>query len=295
LGDDALAVSSPRAFDGHAAASGDARAHALVLFSGGGQVSAVVPTARFAAAKSRLAKALCHPWVGAALGRWYHDEIPDRRGCTIRTPAPVAPYVKALLFWGLYESGEVRFVRQYLRRDLDVVELGASIGVVGSHVARGLEPGRRLICLEANPRLVPLLEKNVRLNAPGVALAVVNAAISYAGEPVVELTLGESNLAGAVGRQGTERVRVPATTLSSIVRDHQLREYCLVSDIEGAEGGLIRHDAAALEGCRQIIIELHEAQVDGRQLSPAELAAALVAIGYQARAQYGPVYVFERP
>jgi FkbM family methyltransferase len=253
-----------------------------------------VTHARFARTKAAVARALIHPLVGAAVGRLYRDRIPDRHGCIIRTPAPVTAAVKALLFWGMYESAEVRFVRRYLRRDLDVVELGSSIGVVGSHVARSLSPGRKLVCVEANPHLLAVLEQNVRLNAPAAAVSIVNAAISYDGGAQVELTLAETNLASSVGGQGGERVAVPTTSLSRLLGEQGIGEFCLISDIEGAEGGLIENDAAGLSRCAQIIIELHDSHLGGKPVSPTELAGAIEARGYRRRAQYGPVHVFER-
>jgi FkbM family methyltransferase len=257
-------------------------------------LSGLVSRAPLGAAKSLAARALCHPIVGTIVGRWYKDEIPDRRGCTIRTPPPVAPAVKAMLFWKMYESAELRFVEAHLRSDLDVLEVGASIGVVGAHIARRLGEKRKLVCVEANPSLMSILEENVRSNAPRATLSFKNAAISYSGAPDVELTLGKTNLGGAVGKDGDRRVKVKAMTVSEILREESLGDFCLVSDIEGAESGIIRQDREALERCKQIIIELHDTAVDGQRVTFSDLASWVVAAGFRTKAQYGPVYVFER-
>ena len=63
---------------------------------------------RFAQGKALAARVLCHPFVGTLLGQLYGNLIPSRglnrheRGNT--------PAIKAYLFWGLYESAEIRFV-----------------------------------------------------------------------------------------------------------------------------------------------------------------------------------------
>jgi len=257
-------------------------------------VSSLVARAPLGAAKSLAARALCHPLVGTLVGRWYKDRIPDRRGCTIRTPPPVAPAVKAMLFWKMYESAEVRFVDRYLRADLDVLEVGASIGVVGSHIARRLGENHKLVCVEANPTLMAILEENVRSNAPRARLSFRNAAIAYAGTAEVELTFGETNLGGALGKKGDDRVRVKAATLSDVIHEEAIGDFCWVSDIEGAESGVILEDRSALERCKQIIIELHNTDVKGRRVTFGEMASWLVDKGFQTTARYGPIYVFDR-
>ena len=47
-----------------------------------------------------------------------------------------------MLFWGIYEGAERRFVQKYLDRDLPVVELGSSD-------RRDLEPYRPVPCCRA--------------------------------------------------------------------------------------------------------------------------------------------------
>src|SRR2546423_14009346 len=104
--------------------------------------------------KVSMARALCHPIVGRVLGATLRNRI-HAGGFGVDTSDPaIAPRVKASLFWGFYESAEIRFVRQYLRRDCDAVELGSSLGVVSCNVRRRLMPRRRLVCVEANPRLL---------------------------------------------------------------------------------------------------------------------------------------------
>src|SRR4051794_25130001 len=113
-------------------------------------------------AKVWVARVLCSTPVGqliSLLGR----NVVRSDSSSIRVASPfVKPSTKAALFWGFYESAERRFVTRYLRRDLDVVELGGSIGVVSSLIASRLEGHARLISVEANPGLIDVLSSNVR-------------------------------------------------------------------------------------------------------------------------------------
>ena len=97
------------------------------------------------------------------------------RGSRIDTNNPaVTPWVRTLVYWDMYETAELRFVQRYLPSDLDVVELGGSIGVVASQIARRLEPGRQLISVEANPQIVNLLRENIGKNGPQIRATVVH-------------------------------------------------------------------------------------------------------------------------
>jgi len=84
--------------------------------------------------KVGIAKILTANLVGQVVAIAYANEIPCR-GLRFSTADPqIHPGVKASLFWGLYESAEIRFVNAYLPRSIDVVELGSSIGVVSCSV-----------------------------------------------------------------------------------------------------------------------------------------------------------------
>ena len=103
--------------------------------------------------KMVLAEVLCHPAIGRLLAAFFHDRIRSA-GFQFDTSSPrIAASSKAALFWRLYESAEIRYVNRWLSPDLDVVELGSSIGVVSSHIRRRLKPDRRLICVECDGEL----------------------------------------------------------------------------------------------------------------------------------------------
>ena len=135
--------------------------------------------------KNKIATALCSDFVGAFLAKVYNNQIPSRRyGKFIYDCSSdyLLDSVKASIFWGIYESAEVRFVRQYLRSDLDVIELGASIGVVTTQILRKIESANKCIALEANPNLMETLKSNLQINNKAKNYHIINKAISYNGE-----------------------------------------------------------------------------------------------------------------
>ena len=241
---------------------------------------------------------LCHPLVGRLLRSLFGGRVPSLRfrgwRLDVRSPA-VSPRTVAMIFWGVYESAELRFVERGLRRDLDVVECGSSLGGVSSAIAQRLEPGRRILCVEANSDLVPLLERNVRSNAPDVESTVVNRAIDYERSEVSFIE-GDTSTGGRTsGESAGTRRTVAATTLSDLLDAHGLEEYALVSDIEGAEAGFIHHDAPALSRCQQILIELHPGERYGNLETEAGMIEALeTRHGFRLTPKRGPVALIER-
>jgi FkbM family methyltransferase len=256
-------------------------------------VQTLVRAALPASAKASLARALTSAPVSAPLAL-IAGRIPCGE-CTIDTRFDaVAPHTRAEMLWGMYESAERRLVCAHLRPGLDVVELGASLGVVSSHLARRLSPGRKLVCVEANPELAPAIVANVRRNAPGARAEVVSAAVAYGADHVL-IERGEDTTMGRVaGSGGAWGLRVPATTLASLLATHDVGDYALVMDIEGAEAAVLLEDPGALARCRQIVAELHPTEHSGRTLRQEDLALVIESLGFRRTRQDGFVYLFDR-
>jgi FkbM family methyltransferase len=243
-------------------------------------------------AKVLVARQLCRPAIGRLVAAATGDRVLNR-GATIDTGSPlVLPEVKASLYWGFYESAEIRFVQRYLPADLDVVELGASIGVVSAHIARRLAKGRRLLCVEPNPGLHGLVERNVGLNASGVALRMVHGAVAYGGSSV-RFAVARKNIDSRIAVDG-DGVHVPAVRLGALLQQEGLGDYALVSDIEGGEAALLAEDGGALARCRLVIAELHATEHGGRAVSVEDLVCSLVGLGFSIVDRHGPVVVARR-
>lgn len=247
--------------------------------------------------KGRIADFICHPVVGRAMSGLLGGQIPSR-GFTIDTrDKHVAARSVAYLLWGLYEKAEIDFVRHYLRSDLDVIELGSSLGVVALHILQRIGVERKLVCVEANPHLVPLIGKNLKTNASGREVAVLNRAIDYTGTGEVDFSISEDNLTSGVTASGVASgKRIKASTLGDLLGETGIKdEFALVCDIEGAEAGIIMADRDSLLRCRQIVIELHQTAYQGRDYTAEDLSEHLQAThGFRLTARHGFVYLFEK-
>jgi FkbM family methyltransferase len=243
----------------------------------------------------------CNKVFGALVGAIYRQRL-DLFGLVLDSRSPVvSPVFKSLIFWKLYEHREIKAVQTEMRSDLDVVELGGSIGAVTAHIAAVLEDRRRLITVEPNPALLGQLQKTVLDNTPDCRLTVINAALAYAaqGPSTVEFVVDDnstlSRIKGIDQPRHATTVRVPAVTLAALLDQYGIDDYVLVCDIEGAEVGFLMSDRDSLARCRQCIIELHKCLWNGTSYSEEDLALLIQKdLGFRLRSQNGPVYVFDR-
>jgi FkbM family methyltransferase len=161
---------------------------------------------------------------------------------------------------GNYEREEAHHIPAIVEPGERVVELGGGIGLISALVGRS---GRaeRVVVYEANPHLVPLLERTHALN--GVDAEVVNAVVlPRPVAPTVPFYLRRDFWASSLSPEPygyDEVVEVPVVGFEEMLERH--RPTLLVVDIEGGEAELFRD--VALTGVKKVYIEVHQ-QVLGR-------------------------------
>ena len=209
--------------------------------------------------------------------------------------ADFSPTVRAQMFWGGYEGAETHMIRSILRASRTVVELGSSLGVTTAHIRAVMAPEGRLVCVEANPQLIPGLSERVASKAGQQRVDVIHAAVTaHCG--TTELVIAAETIGSRIGSSRPDEpvVRVPATTLREILRRANVAEFDLVSDIEGAEAAFLLDDPGALNKCQRAVIEFHETVAGGRMVSVFDLIDAAVGTGLQVISRHGPVVAFRR-
>jgi FkbM family methyltransferase len=248
--------------------------------------------------KRFISNLICCPVIGRFLG-WLWDDHMRSKGLSIDTTcAAIGGRTKAEVFWGIYEGAEMRMLRRHFIPDLPVIELGSGIGVTSSIIAKKLNPSLKLVCVEANPRLIDSIKKNISANADGCSSVVINAAVDYsiANGRVVKLQIGRNHLLSRVSmRSGDGYVDVPSIQLRAILSEHIDGPMQLVMDIEGAEVGLIRRDGESLNQCVQIVAELHSTEFEGKYISADEICRELCqTYGFDVIDRRGMVFVLRR-
>jgi FkbM family methyltransferase len=253
-----------------------------------------------ASLKKIIYRLLCNNITGSIIYFFSRSRIPDIRWRGFRFNVPsssVNKQIAASVFWGFYESAEIRFIEKYLRSDLNVIELGSSIGIVSAHIVSKLNKGRHFITVEANPFLIDTIKANIkRHQKEGAVIEVLNHAVAGEGtEVMLNITSNNTETRIINDKAATSGVPVKAIKFSELVKNYGQRNYSLVCDIEGSEVEILLNEKNALMQCSQLFIELHDSVYNNTHYSVQMLKDILVDMhGFQIMKEHGPVIYFAR-
>ncbi|MHB1304812.1 MAG: FkbM family methyltransferase [Acidiphilium sp.] len=181
-------------------------------------------------------------------------QVPDHEndliGRFLRTYGEWAPY-------------ELQFIANSIKAGARVADIGAFVGTFGLGLMAHLPLGS--VCfVEANSRIVPLLQNNVAHNATAPSVVVDAAIIPASMRGVVSASV-EADNAGSFSISGSETVgRMPAELLVKQLTLHELRAqhgpFDLIKlDIEGLENALLQDDAEFIaSGAAELWVECNE-------------------------------------
>jgi FkbM family methyltransferase len=199
---------------------------------------------------------------------------------------------------GSYEAKEARFIQAYLPQGREVLELGASLGIVSS-IVLGRHPSR-LVSYEAVPCLADIARQMVAHNHPDAPWELVQCAIADEGVSEVsfawspEYTQGGSVAHDSGAGEGATLL-VPAASLAGGIERHGLKSSAwLVMDIEGMEWELARRQAAGLRHFAGIIVECHDITDGGRHVPHALVLEEITRAGFDIVDRRGRVAVLMR-
>lgn len=191
-----------------------------------------------------------------------------------------------------YEAAEAELINAYLKPDTDVIELGGCIGIVSATIRDRIGPDARHIVVEANPDIAPLALENAMGPYP-TRTELVQAAVDYSGAGHVRFARGHNQHVGHVARDGEDGFEAPAVTLSALAKKLPGR-FALVCDIEGGERALIAREAATLQRCDLLILEVHPGVYEDGDEGVDALNAALAKIGLHRWRQVQDVIAYVR-
>ena len=218
--------------------------------------------------------------------RYFGDVLVDTSG------KQISGYLKCMIFWRMYEKAEASSIIKYLTDANDVVELGSSIGVVGC-LAGKLKGDRRLLCVEVNQELIPLIERNMELNQVS-NYKIRNVAIGSSDESIW-FTPGKHSTHGQVGAHVSEdSIKIESMALSALLSQESIGEFVLICDIEGSEIDIILDDSDSLRNCKLIVMETHSVRRKNRTYSPEAIRDLIVNAGFVCIEERNVNYVFVR-
>lgn len=167
----------------------------------------------------------------------------------------LSPSMELSLASGRYEARERNMATRIIQPGDVVLELGSGLGFISSYVRQRTGAGK-IICVEANPRLIPYIRSVHALNA------VANVEVLNRVVVATEVTPQKfpfycrndfwvSSLSAASPYDRV--VDVPALPLADILRTHS--PDILIMDIEGGEIDLMK--SPNLGSVRAVVMETH--------------------------------------
>lgn len=154
-----------------------------------------------------------------------------------------------------HEEIEISFINKYLNSKYDVVDLGAGMGFTSCAAGNLLDDDSTVVAVEANTNLEAAIEHNAALN--DVTILPTMAAYAPGYESVLFGTEGDYRSA-SIYQDSSEITEINTTNLIDLTAEHGIREFQLISDIEGSEAELVHEMDLLSDYCRTMIIELHK-------------------------------------
>ncbi|MFN3745640.1 MAG: FkbM family methyltransferase [Hyphomicrobiaceae bacterium] len=153
-----------------------------------------------------------------------------------------------------YEAEEVQAALSAVKPGDVVLELGAGLGFLSS-LLRKRTAARAIICVEANPDLIPYIQQVHRLNAVRDTQVIHGVALPSDQERLVSFYCRADFWGSSLDCEPAyvRMVSVKGIPLSRLISDH--RPDVLIMDIEGGECQLL--SVPALDGVRALVLELH--------------------------------------
>jgi FkbM family methyltransferase len=204
---------------------------------------------------------------------------------------PHSPISSAVIYYGLADFEEMRFLLDYLKAGDTFVDVGANVGVY-SLLACSV-PGVSVLAFEPSAATFERALENVRLNGLEDRVNLVRRAVgSSERQALLTVGLDARNSLVDGNAEETSAESVSVTTLDALA-DRGLEGVALVKvDVEGWETEVLEGAAALLEGRRPaLIVEVNDVEgleqirdrygytcvrylPETRVLTPAVLAAA---------------------
>lgn len=225
-------------------------------------------------------------------------DLVDVDGIKVRVnDLPTSRRIRRHLRRGDYENAEREMVKKLLKPGDQVLELGASLGVVACFIGRQTNPGGRLVSVEPNVDLKRFFERQLELN--GCQSTWINALCCPIWEnELPSLTAlkvyfpSDDNRLGRAGPSAKGGRDIPWETAEAVCHDCSLEPNAVVMDIEGAEEVWTKLPPCFPPSVRVVIAEFHH-QLYGIETS-AKAAQAVVDEGFRMVGYQHNVIAFER-
>ena len=195
---------------------------------------------------------------------------------------------KLVCFCRAFEDGERRFVSQFLKAGMVVLDIGANQGLYTILASERVGSKGRVFAFEPVPEASKKLRRNLRLNRCQNVVVAPVAIGADEGLAKLFVCLGGRDCYSSLRRPPNERetmaIRVPITTLENYTSSRNIDVVDFVKlDVEGAERDVLRGAKRLFKkGCRPIVMcEFSDQRTGAWGYRARELYALLVAYSYE--------------
>ena len=194
----------------------------------------------------------------------------------------------ALIFWGIWESAEIRFSKRFADTKV-IIELGSSIGVNFGVLTNCLD-NRKFICVEASKiNFKKLLHLKNQIKSNKHECVMINKAIHYEKNKIYFKHISTSG--SKLIKNNLDGDEIDCISLHQILIDNNVNEnYTLISDIEGVESEIFFKDSESLKNCSTLIAELENTD----DYSINDQVEKLIELNFRIIENYGNVFVFKK-
>lgn len=200
--------------------------------------------------KSRILKDL----IAKTIKLFIPNQIKIKEGIIALNKQDIA--VSAAIRFGVYEKTELSIFREKIKPGMNVVDIGANIGLYTVIAARLVGPNGKVFAFEPEPENIAFLKKNIELNK-------LNNVIIYdcgLGERPGQVNLykdkynkGHHSIVRSDSAEGVISIKID--TLDNILSEYgSLKVDIIKMDIEGAEYFALQGMKKTLENNRNIKI-----------------------------------------
>lgn len=204
--------------------------------------------------------------------RWRQPSVVDVLGTQLEMGPHLTPELRDAIYKGRYERSEARCLTSILKPTDTVMEIGAGIGFLSTLAALGVGSDR-VHAYEANPAMIPVIERTYSLN--GVRPTLTNATLG-ASDGTDEFFVEDNLTESSVFRRSDDARSVSVLRLDINREIERIAPTILVIDIEGAEGELV--PVIRWHAIEKVLIDLHPFLIGEDEVKA--VVAAIVAAGF---------------
>ncbi len=197
---------------------------------------------------------------------------------------------------GDYEMPERILISKFIQPGMNVLEVGASLGIISTVIARQIGPSGSLLSVEADASLQPFWNRNLSDN--GFTGRCVNALVSptWGDQVPASLTaktfrLSEDKLSGRFESSG-EGVQIPWKTARMLCDENNFTPTAFVVDIEGSETVWSEGPVNMPKSITTVVVEFHP-QYTGPEMA-ANCVQAILDDGFRLGGYINNVFAFCR-